>query len=177
MQSFQQFLENRLQNELIKEAAQLCVELDINPAEFILNMDFDDLNEQDQQPGFFGRLKNAASQFASNVWSGGGIKGGFQMAKDTMAGPSQKYAQAVKTLEALTNTLLQNPATQNMKLSNNRTPVTQFLQRVIGELKKQQQMVPKLYSADATAAAPTYKQPKTTTPSTTPSTTTPSTTP
>lgn len=150
MQSFHNYLENRQVNELIKEAANLCVELDVHPAEFIMQMDFteSDLHEQ----GFFNRLGQAAKQFAGNVWSGGGLKGGFAQAKDTLAGPSAKYTQAIKTLEDLTKALASNAATAQMKTSNNKTPVTQFLQRVIGDLKRQQQMIPQM-------AAPQNTQP------------------
>lgn len=149
MQSFGQYLENRQINELIREAATLFTDLDIDVEEFLFQMEFteSDLYEQ----GFFNSVKNwvqqrpsfqAAKGFFGNL--GKGIQSGFAMGKDALIGPAAKYTKAIQTLTDLTKTLSNNPATAQMKSGNNKTPVTQFLQRVIDDLQRQQKMIPKM---------------------------------
>jgi hypothetical protein len=109
------------------------------------------------EAGFWSNLGSAVKQFGQNVWSGGGIKGGWTQAKDTVTGPKAKYDSAVASLQQLVKTLQSDERTRNMMTSDNRTDVGTFINGVIKQLQQQKEMIP-VMTPQATTQ-PTPQQP------------------
>jgi hypothetical protein len=157
MKTFYEFIDHKNLEASIIEAANLMVEMNIDPKEFILDYvsKYPEMEEKLQE-GLFGNLLKGASQFASNVYGGGGIKGGFAQAKDTVMGPGAKFDSAVKTLTNLADALEKDNTTKNMKATDGTTPMHTFIAQIIQQLQAQKNMIPRMQPAANTQ--PQYAQ-------------------
>ena len=154
MKTFYEFVEYRKIETYIVEAANLMVEMDINPQEFVLEyvskhpeVEEKLLQHIELQEGMFGNLWQGVKQFGQNVWSGGGIKGGWAQAKDTVMGPGAKFDAAVKTLNDLAQALLKNDQTKDMKTSDGSTTIAKYIGGIIKQLQNQKDMIPRMQPA------------------------------
>jgi hypothetical protein len=88
----------------------------------------------------------AAKQFGKNVWSGGGVTGGWAQAKDTVAGPKAKFDTAVKVLNDLQKSLTQSDQTKDMTINyhGKETRLSDYIQMVVNSLGKQKEMIPQM---------------------------------
>lgn len=164
MKTFNQYIENKELDTLIHNAASLFVEKNIEPTQFILNFVSEKTEYKNAlleyieiQEGIFGSLGElgnrafqAAKQFGSNVWSGGGIKGGASQAWDTMTGPAAKYETALRVLKDLQSSLEKNKETKDM-IANKGLPgipknLSAFFSSIISSLENQKSAIPKMTS-------------------------------
>jgi len=151
MKTFNEFIEQKNINTLVESIAGLMVEMDINPAEYIL----ENAPETELDEGFMDSLKafgknawSAAKQFGKNVWDGGGIRGGAAQAADTLAGPASKFDSAARVLTDLVNQLQKNPQTASMPSSTNpRQTVASYLGGILKGLMKEKENIPKMQDA------------------------------
>jgi hypothetical protein len=153
MKTFYEFFDHKKLESSIIEAANLMVEMDIDPPTFILEYVSKDpeieeklLRHIELQEGLFGNLAQGVKQFASNIWSGGGIKGGWDQAKDTVVGPLVKFNNAVKSLTALVKAMQDNDQTKNMTATDGKTNLAEYIGKILMYLKKQQDMIPRMQS-------------------------------
>ena len=151
MKTFNEFVEQRNTNFLVGSIANLMVEMNINPARYIL----DNPPDAELDEGFMDGLKafgnnavNAVKQFGQNVWGGGGIQGGYKQAKDTLMGPASKFDSAVRVLTDLVNQLKENPQTASFpSVSSPRDVLHIYLQKVLNALQKEKDNMPKMQNA------------------------------
>jgi hypothetical protein len=151
MKTFNEFIEQKNINTLVESIAGLMAEMDINPAEYIL----ENAPEMELDEGFMDSLKafgknafNAAKQFGKNVWDGGGIKGGAAQAHDTLAGPASKFDSAARVLTDLVNQLQKNAQTASMPSATNpRQTVASYLGGILKGLMKEKENIPKMQDA------------------------------
>lgn len=165
MKTFNQYIQKKEIDSLVETAANLMVELDINPSEFVLEyvskdpeiesklLEYIEIQENilGAAKELGGRAINAVKQFGQNVWSGGGIQGGVKQAMDTMSGPAAKFETAARVLDDLVKSLSQNPQTQNMTIQNdpvhswaNGKNLAGYLADIVKQLKFQKDMIPKM---------------------------------
>jgi len=157
MKTFYEFVDHKKLENSIVEAANLMVEMDIDPQTFILDYvsKYPDMEEKLQE-GLFGNLLKGAGKFASNVWNGGGITGGWAQAKDTVMGPGAKFDDAVKTLTDLAVALHKNDQTRDMKTSDGTKTIARYIAGVVQYLRQQKDMIPRMQPAANTQ--PTFSQ-------------------
>ena len=162
MKTFYEFIDHKKLEASMIEAANLMVEMDIDPQTFIL--DYVSNNpEIELQEGFLDVIKNIGSgikQFGQNVWSGGGIKGGWDQAKDTVVGPLVKFNNAVKSLTALVKAMQDNDQTKNMTATDGKTNLAEYIGKILMYLKKQQDMIPRMQSPKDTQPKMGQAQPQ-----------------
>jgi len=158
MKTFYEFVDHKnLENSIVR-AADLMVEMDIDPQTFILDYVSKD-PDIELQEGFLDTIKNIGSgikQFGQNVISGGGVKGGWAQAKDTVMGPGSKFDSAVNSLKALIDTLEKNDQTKNMTMTDGKTNLAFYMKRILATLEKQKEMIPRMQPAANTQ--PTFSQ-------------------
>jgi hypothetical protein len=151
MKTFNEFIEQKNINRLIESIAGLMVEMDVNPAKYILeNPPEVDLDEgfMDGLQAFGTNALNAVKQFGKNVWSGGGVQGGYNQAKDTLAGPVAKFDSAARVLNDLVNQLQKNAQTASMPSATNpRQTVASYLGGILKGLMKEKENIPKMQDA------------------------------
>lgn len=172
MKNFHQFIESKKLESEISIAANLMVELDLNPAEFILEYVKNDkemeaalLEYITMQEGILDGIKafgtnalKAAKQFGQNVWSGGGIQGGITQASDTISGPVAKYDSAVRVLNDLVKSLESRDDTRMMKTKGGTSTIPERIRLIVKELTRQKDMIPQMVSKTAPDTQPEMKQ-------------------
>lgn len=172
MKNFHQFIESKKLESEISIAANLMVELNLNPAEFILEyvksdkemeaalLEYITIQEGilDGLKAFGGNALKAAQQFGQNVWSGGGIKGGITQASDTLSGPVAKYDSAVRVLGDLVKSLESRDDTRVMRTKGGTATIPERIRKIIGELTRQKNMIPQMVSKTAPETQPEMKQ-------------------
>jgi len=172
MKNFHQFIESKKLESEISVAAQLMVEMDVNPVEFILDyvksdreleaslLEYIEIQEGilDGLKAFGGNALKAAQQFGQNVWSGGGIKGGITQASDTMSGPVAKYDSAVRVLNDLVKAIESRDDTREMKTAGGSDTISGRIRKIIKELTRQKDMIPQMVSKTAPVTQPEMKQ-------------------
>lgn len=172
MKNFHQFIESKKLESEISVAANLMVELDLNPAEFILEYVKNDkemeaalLEYLTIQEGILDGIKafgsnalKAAQQFGQNVWSGGGIKGGMTQAADTLSGPVAKYDSAVRVLNDLVKSLESRDDTRTMRTKGGTSTIPERIRLIVKELTRQKDMIPQMVSKTAPETQPEMKQ-------------------
>lgn len=180
MKTFYEFVEYKKLNSLKEQAANLMVELDLDPAEFVMDyvakkpkLEAALLEYIEMQEGFMDTLKNvgnAAMQFGRNVWSGGGVKGGWNQAKDTVMGPVAKFNTAIKVLNDLIGSIQKNPQTKDMVAGEDDhhawakgRKIADYLQDIVNQLNKQKTYIPQMQQH------PTFDKPQMVQPGATPS--------
>lgn len=147
MKTFYEFVDHKNLEASIIEAANLMVEMDIDPKEFIIEFLSKDTELQE---GFMDTISNigkGALAFGKNVWSGGGIKGGFAQAKDMVMGPGAKFDSAVNTLTALIDTLEKNDQTKSMMNAGGTQNLAKWIGMILAALKKERDAIPRMQSA------------------------------
>lgn len=166
MKTFNEFIEHKKLEKVVYEAAELMVELDVDPAQYILSyvskdpvvetalLEYIEINEagmwdgiRNLGGGFVGRAIDAGKQFAGNVWggkSGGGITGGWKQAADTLMGPKAKFDTAVRVLGDLVNSLMKNDVTKDMVADtpSGKMPIAKYIEDIVKSLNKQKEMIP-----------------------------------
>jgi hypothetical protein len=172
MKNFHQFIESKKLESEISIAANLMVELNLNPAEFILEYVKSDkemeaalLEYLTIQEGILDGIKafgsnalKAAQQFGQNVWSGGGIKGGMTQASDTLSGPVAKYDSAVRVLGDLVKSLESRDDTRMMRTKGGTSTIPERIRLIVKELTRQKNMIPQMVSKTAPETQPEMKQ-------------------
>jgi hypothetical protein len=156
MKTFYEFVDHKNLEASIIEAANLMVEMDIDPQEFIIEYLSKD---SELQEGFMDTIKNigkGAMAFGQNVWSGGGIRGGLSQAKDMVMGPGAKFDSAVNSLTALIDTLEKNDQTKNMMNAGGTQTLSKWINMILNALKKERDAIPRMQSAANTQ--PQYAQ-------------------
>jgi hypothetical protein len=154
MKTFNEFIEQKNINFLVGSIANLMVEMNINPAQYILehspNVELDE-GFMDGLRAFKNNAWNAVKQFGSNVMKGGGIQGGYKQAMDTMAGPATKFDSAVRVLTDLANQLEKNPQTASFpSASSPGSLLHDYLKKVLSDLQKEKDNMPKMQNATVT---------------------------
>lgn len=161
MKTFYEFIENKKLSSLIERAANLMVELDVDPAQFILEyvsnepkLESSLLEYIEMQEGIMdtlGRVKDAAVAFGKNVWDRGGIKGGWHQGKDVLMGPLAKFNTAIKVMNDLVASLNRNPQTKDMMTGDDPAhpwargkKISEYIQDIINQLEKQRPFIPKM---------------------------------
>ena len=153
MKTFYEFIDHQnLENSIIR-TANLMVEMDIDPIEFVTEYasEYPELQE-----GLFGNILKGAAAFGKNVWNGGGVTGGWAQAKDVVAGPGSKFDIAANALKALADALEKNDQTKNMMAADGKTNLAFHIKKILGALEKQKEMIPRMQSAANTQ--PKYGQ-------------------
>ena len=145
MRSFNEFAADQKVEPLLLECANLMVELEVEPWEFILEyaktqpklyialLEFEnERNKMLQEQGFLQGLKQAGGQLMQ------GLKGAGKQFGAAVAGPQQKFAVAARALDDLSKVLGKSPELANMKGPDQRTPLVQTigaLSQQLGQLK------------------------------------------
>lgn len=148
MITFNEFLEEKRVSHTITECAQMMVELDVNPEEYI----YESLLKIDPVLAeswgrWLGNIGNAVKQFGQNVWSGGGIKGGWKQAKDTVAGPGAKFDAATDALQNLAKAL-SSPEFKNFQSSSGQGTVGDYVQKILRDLRQDRNHMPQMADAE-----------------------------
>ena len=161
MKTFNEFIDQKEIKDLVEQAANLMVEMDIEPTQFILEFVSKDpevekalLEYIEIQEGLLDGLKDlgkramsAAAQFGKNVWSGGGITGGAEQAMDTLVGPMTKFNRAVSALNDLVKSLSKDPQLAGMRTSDNKYTLPKYLSLIINKLEQERHSIPKMQQA------------------------------
>lgn len=165
MKTFYEFIENKKLESAIIEAAQLFVDLDIEPSSYVLEYVSKDenieaclleyINYQENILKAAGQMAsnvwNAARQVGSSVWSGGGLKHGLKQAKDTLTGPSTKFDYAVKVMKDLVAALMKDERFRSIPSSAHpKFNVVQYLQQLTRNLERESANIPKMQAATVT---------------------------
>ena len=172
MKNFHQFIESKKLESEISMAANLMVELDLNPAEFILEYVKNDKEMEvalleyltiqegilDGIRAFGSNALKAAGEFGRNVWSGGGIQGGITQAADTLSGPVAKYDSAVRVLNDLVKSLESRDDTKMMRTKGGTSTIPERIRLIVKELTRQKDMIPQMVSKTAPETQPEMKQ-------------------
>jgi len=152
MITFNEFLEGKKIDADITECANLMVEMEVNPYEYIHEAlkEIDPVLAEGWWDGVkqFGKnMWNAAGQVAKGVWDGGGLKHGLQKAADTVAGPVAKFDSAERALKDLRDMLMKSPEFNNFQSSTGRGTVGQYVAAVLNALRKDKENIPQLNKA------------------------------
>ena len=146
MKTFYEFVDHKNLEASVIEAANLMVEMNIDPQTFILERVSKDLGiELDE--GLMDTIKNIGSgikQFGQNVWSGGGIKGGWAQAKDTVMGPGAKFDSAVNSITSLIDALQKNDQTKDMMNASGKQNLAKWMGMILAALKKERDAIPRM---------------------------------
>lgn len=148
MFTFNEFLEEKRVTHTITECAQIMVELDVNPEEYI----YESLLKIDPVLAeswgrWLGNIGTAVKQFGQNVWSGGGIKGGWKQAVDTVAGPAAKFDAAADALENLAK-VLKDPKFKDFQSSSGQGTVGDYIQKILKDLRQDRNHIPQMSDAE-----------------------------
>ena len=158
MKTFYEFVDHKNLEASIIEAANLMVEMDIDPQTFMLERISKDLGVELEE-GLMDTISNTWSgikQFGQNVWDGGGIRGGWKQAKDTVMGPGAKFDSAVKSITSLIDALEKNDQTKNMMNASGSHNLAKWMNMILNALKKERDAIPRMQSAANTQ--PQYAQ-------------------
>jgi len=154
MKTFNEFVEQKNINYLVGSIAGLMVEMNINPARYILENAPDvELDEtfMDGLKQFGTNALNAARQFGTNVLNGGGIMGGVKQAHDTLAGPATKFDAVSRILNDLVKQLQKNPQTASFpSVTDPSATLSIYLQKVLHDLQKEKDNIPKMQNTVTT---------------------------
>jgi hypothetical protein len=157
MKTFYEFIDHKnLENSIVR-AANLMVEMDVDPAKFVIKY-VSENTDIELQEGFLdtiGNIAKGAVEFGKNVWGGGGVTGGWAHAKDLVSGPMSKFEVAVKTLKVLVDMLKKNDATKNM-MATDGSNLADHINRAVVHLEKERDMIPRMKAA--TSSQPTMSQ-------------------
>jgi hypothetical protein len=178
MKTFIEFVEHKNLEKEIKKCAELMVEMDVNPTEYILRyvsnepeaekclFEYIDFQEGiwDNVKDFAGRVGGAAKAIGGSIWNGGGLKHGISQAKDIMAGPASKFDTALRAMNDLANSLGKGykDANGNVVSFNNiqstgtttaggKISVVDYIKKLTALLEKESQNMPKLQAAQVSA--------------------------
>jgi len=166
MKTFYEFIDHKNLEASIIEAANLMVEMDIDPQTFILEHVSKDLGIELEE-GLMDTIANIGSgikKFGQNVWSGGGITGGWAQAKDAVMGPGAKFDSAVKSITSLIDALEKNDQTKNMMNASGSHNLAKWMNMILTALKKERDAIPRMQSQSAANTQPQYVQKSATTP-------------
>jgi hypothetical protein len=166
MKTFYEFVDHKNLEASIIEAANLMVEMDIDPQTFMLERISKDLGVELEE-GLMDTISNIGSgikKFGQNVWSGGGITGGWAQAKDTVMGPGAKFDSAVKSITSLIDALEKNDQTKNMMNASGSHNLAKWMNMILTALKKERDAIPRMQSQSAANTQPQYVQKSATTP-------------
>lgn len=172
MKTFIEFVEHKSFEKVVVECANLMVEMDVDPSEYILNyvskdpeaekclLEYIEIQEGlwDSVKDLGSRIGGAAKAIGGSLWSGGGLKYGLQQAKDVMSGPSSKFNHALKVMDDLVKALEKGYTDPNTKqvVSFDKIPaggsygsrsgdsIVTWIKKLREELKSQASQVPKL---------------------------------
>jgi len=149
MKTFYEFVDHKKLEASIIEAANLMVEMNIDPQTFMLERVSKDLGVELDE-GFLDTIRNIGSgikQFGQNVWSGGGVTGGWAQAKDTVMGPGAKFDSAVNSITSLIDALEKNDQTKNMMNASGKQNLAKWMGVILNTLKKERDAIPRMQPA------------------------------
>jgi hypothetical protein len=166
MKSFFEFCDTRHFDRQVQEAAQLIVDLELDPIEWLIEWsketpgledaflaDIVDarkaLDDKLTEAGFMDTAKGVANTFGSALRSAG------SQVKDYFVGPQARFSAAVNAITALNNTIKNNPQLAQMKSADGKTLWSAWLDRVRTDLLRQQGSLPTLNNQGAQS---TYQQ-------------------
>lgn len=165
MKTFLEFVEDKKIEKIISETANLFVELDIEPTQYVLEyvsktpeVEACLLEYIDYQENIFkamgqtaSNVWNAAKQVGKGMWSGGGLKHGLTQAKDTLTGPSTKFDYAVKVMKDLVASLMKDEKFRSIPSSAHpKFNIVQYLQQLTKNLERESANIPKMADAKVT---------------------------
>jgi len=153
MINFNQFLEHKRNDFVIKECAQLMVEMDVNPYEYIYEClkEIDPVLAEGWWDGVksFGKsLFNAGKAFVGDTARG--AVAGYRQAADAVSGPVAKFDAVNRALTDLVNILEQDPRFKDFQSSTGQGTVGQYLSGVLASLQKDAQNIPKMHDTQVT---------------------------
>jgi hypothetical protein len=155
MINFNQFLEHKRNDFVVKECAQLMVEMDVDPHRYIYEClkEIDPVLAEGWWDGVksFGKsLFNAGKAFVGDTARGAAA--GYRQAKDAVSGPVAKFDAVSRALEDLVNVLENDPQERfkGFMSSTGEGTVGQYLAKVLQNLQRDKDAIPKLYDTNIT---------------------------
>jgi len=152
MINFNQFLEHKRNDFVVKECAQLMVELDVDPHRYIYEClkEIDPVLAEGWWDGVksFGKsLFNAGKAFVGDTARG--AVAGYRQAKDAVSGPVAKFDAVSRALEDLVK-MLERPEFNEFQSSTGQGTVKQYLSGVLERLQADKNAIPKLHDTQIT---------------------------
>ena len=152
MISFDQFLEHKRNDFVVKECAQLMVEMDVDPHRYIYEClkEIDPVLAEgwwDGVKSFGTSLLNAGKAFVGDTARG--AVAGYRQAKDAVSGPVAKFDAVSRALDDLVK-MLDRPEFKDFQSSTGQGTVKQYLSGVLERLQADKNAIPKLHDTQVT---------------------------